>query len=55
MELSYLFNSKEEYLKSLYECLEELNSKEDCKIKTYAVCNILKELFIQTGAINDID
>lgn len=54
MELRYLFNNKEEYINSLYECLEELNIMEDCKIKTYSICNILKELFEITGAINDI-
>lgn len=54
MELSILFNSKEKYLDSLYECLKDLNTMEDCKIKTYAICNILKELFVATGAINDI-
>lgn len=51
MELKQLFNSKEEYISSLYECLNEVNKMEDSKIKTYAICNILKELFIVTGAI----
>lgn len=55
MKLSILFSSKEEYLDSLYECLEEVNIMEDCKIKTYVICNILRELFEVTGAINDID
>lgn len=55
MELKQLFNSKEEYINSLYECLNELNVMEECKIKTYSICNILRELFIITGSINDID
>lgn len=54
MEFSILFNSKEKYIDVLYQCLEELNVMEDCKIKTYAICNVLKELFIITGAINDL-
>lgn len=54
MELSILFTNKEEYINSLYECLEDINTMEDCKIKTYAICNILKELFRVTGSINDV-
>lgn len=54
MELRELFDTKGKYIEALYQCLDDLNTEEDSLIKTYAICNILKELFVATGTINDI-